>query len=123
MNPADKEALIFGMELELCLENREDLSPFFRVFIQASFIKQLLIDIANPIVVSFLLTHLNVDRMKGNPELIRMMGEIVYALLELETIESPALGLERLRSVKAIVKEFSPRSFPSLVWINDSSYQ
>lgn len=115
INPAEKEALIFAMELELCLENREDLSPFFRVFIQPPFVNQLLKDITNPIVVSFLLTHLNVDRMKSKPELIRMMGEVLYALLELETIESPVLTLERLRSVKAVVKEFSPRSFPSLV--------
>lgn len=115
MNPAEKEALIFAMELELCLENREDLSPFFRVFIQPPFVNQLLKDITNPIVVSFLLTHLNVDRMKSKPELIRMMGEVLYALLKLETIESPVLTLERLRSVKAVVKEFSPRSFPSLV--------
>lgn len=114
-NPAEKEALIFAMELELCLENREDLSPFFRVFIQPPFVNQFLKDITNPIVVSFLLTHLDVDRMKSKPELIRMMGEVLYALLELETIESPVLTLERLRSVKAVVKEFSPRTFPSLV--------
>lgn len=101
------------MELELCLERREDLLPFFKSILQTNQLVFLRQQIDKPIVVSFLLTHLTLEELHS-PNAMTILCEIVISLFKFD-FESPSLTLDGLRPMKAAIKELAPRSIPSLV--------
>lgn len=109
----NEEYLIFAMELELCLDNRTELAPFFSSILQSKQLDCLLQNIDKPIVVSFLLTHLDLEELYTSPTLPSVCA-IVLALFELDSFESPSLTMEILRPMKSAMKELAPRSIPSL---------